>query len=204
MHGRPPRISGRREIKLPISVTVAIDFEYKALEPRRLREVELPPLHGGRHHVARLFSRRAHRRRERLEKSYSQAIEEEAREQRRKTIQQASDEFLLECRVKHESPTFAVYALGHVTDHLCKKLVVEITPAVVKSYQTSRLAEKAGPKTINNEVLLLLRLCGDQGDLIRARLRPVSRFSCSRSASRMASVIDWRVRAAGAHANLSA
>ena len=124
-----------------------------------------------RHHLARLFSRRAHRRRERLEKSYSQAIEEEARTQRRKTIQQASDEFLLEYKVKHESPTFAVYALGHVTDHLAKKLVVEITPAVVKGYQTSRLAEKAGPKTINNEVLLLLRLCGDQGDLIRARLR---------------------------------
>src|SRR4051794_25586992 len=33
-------------------------------------------------------------------------------------------------------------------------------------------AEKAGPKTINDEVLLLLlRLCGDQGDLIRAKLR---------------------------------
>ena len=48
---------------------------------------------------------------------------------------------------------------------------MEITPAVVKGYQTSRLAEKAGPKTIDNEVLLLLRLCGDQGDPIRARLR---------------------------------
>ena len=33
------------------------------------------------------------------------------------------------------------------------------------------MTEKAGPKTINDEVLLLLRLCGDQGDLIRARLR---------------------------------
>ena len=73
--------------------------------------------------------------------------------------------------MKHESPTFAVYALGHVTDHLGKRLVVEITPAAVKGYQTSRPAEKAGPKTINNEVFLLLRLCGDQGDLIRARLR---------------------------------
>jgi hypothetical protein len=31
--------------------------------------------------------------------------------------------------------------------------------------------KKVGPKTINNEVLLLLRLCGDQGDLIHARLR---------------------------------
>jgi len=33
---------------------------------------------------------------------------------------------------------------------------VEITPAVVRGYQTSRLAEKAGPKTINNEVLATL------------------------------------------------
>jgi integrase len=48
---------------------------------------------------------------------------------------------------------------------------VEITPTVVKRYQTDRLAAKAGPKTINDEVLLLLRLCGDQGDLIRAKLR---------------------------------
>jgi len=94
-----------------------------------------------------------------------------ARRASRKTIQQASEEFLVEYKVKHESPTFAVYALGHVADHLGKKLVVEITPAVVKGYQTARLAERAVPKTINNEVLLLLRLCGDQGDLIRARLR---------------------------------
>jgi hypothetical protein len=36
---------------------------------------------------------------------------------------------------KHESATFAVYALGHV---------VEITPTVVKRYQTDRRAEKAG------------------------------------------------------------
>ena len=56
-------------------------------------------------------------------------------------------------------------------DLLGKRLVVEITPTVVKRYQTDRLAAKAGPKTINDEVLLLLRLCGDQGDLIRAKLR---------------------------------
>lgn len=111
------------------------------------------------------------RQRERLEKSYSQVIEEEAREQQRKTIQQAADEFLLDYKLKHESATFAVYALRHVTDHLGGKLVVEITPTVVKRYQTDRLAEKAGPKTINDEVLLLLRLCGDQGELIRAKLR---------------------------------
>src|SRR5262249_34979372 len=84
---------------------------------------------------------------------------------------QAADEFLLDYRSKHTAATFAVYALGHVTDHLGGRLVVEITPNVVKRYQTDRLAEKAGPKTTNDEVLLLLRLCGDQGDLIRAALR---------------------------------
>ena len=41
----------------------------------------------------------------------------------------------------------------------------------MKRHQTARLREKAGPKTINDEVMLLLRLCGDQGDLIRATLR---------------------------------
>ena len=33
------------------------------------------------------------------------------------------------------------------------------------------MTEKAGPKTINDEVQLLLRLCGEQGVLIRTALR---------------------------------
>jgi integrase len=111
------------------------------------------------------------RQRQRLEQSYGQILEEENREQRRKTIKLASEEFLADYKLKHESVTFAVYALGHVTDHLGGKLVVEITPTVVKRYQTDRLAETAGPKTINDEVQLLLRLCGDQGDLIRGKMR---------------------------------
>src|ERR1700730_14343566 len=111
------------------------------------------------------------RQRERLEKSYTQVIEEEAREQQRKTIQLAADEFLKDYRAKHQSATFAEYALGHVSRLLGGNVVVEITPTVVKRYQADRLNEKAGPKTINDEVLLLLRLCGDQGDLIRAKLR---------------------------------
>jgi len=111
------------------------------------------------------------KQRQRLEQSYGQILEAENREQRRKTIERAAEDFLVEYKLKHESATFAKYALGHVTDHLGRKLVVEITPTVVKRYQMERLAEKAGPKTINDEVLLLLRLCGDQGDLIRAKLR---------------------------------
>src|SRR5438270_184107 len=80
-------------------------------------------------------------------------------------------EFLEDYRAKHRSASYAEYAFGHVTEHLGDRLVVEITPKVVKSYQTSRLREKAGPKTINDEVMLLIRLCGDQGELIRATLR---------------------------------
>jgi hypothetical protein len=118
------------------------------------------------------------RQRERLEKSYSQVIEEETREQQRKTIQLATDEFLADYRAKHQSPAFAEYALGHVSRLLGDRLVVEITPNVIKRYQADRLNEKAGPKTINDEVQLLLRLCGEQGVLIRATLRRNKALSC--------------------------
>ncbi|MBZ5622891.1 MAG: site-specific integrase [Acidobacteriia bacterium] len=111
------------------------------------------------------------RQRERLEKSYSQVLQEETHEQQRKTIQKAADEFLVDYRAKHRSASYAEYALGHVKTLLGDRLVVEITPKVVKGYQTARLKEKAGPKTINDEVMLLIRLCGDQGELIRATLR---------------------------------
>ncbi|MDQ6665631.1 MAG: hypothetical protein M3Z23_14715 [Acidobacteriota bacterium] len=62
-------------------------------------------------------------------------------------------------------PAGAVYrnALGHVNTLLGGSLVVEITPNVVKRYQADRLNEKAGPKTINDEVQLLIRLCGEAG-----------------------------------------
>src|SRR5258708_27634829 len=72
------------------------------------------------------------RQRERLEKSYSQVIEEESREQQRKTIQLAADEFLKDYTAKHLSSTWAEYALGHVGRLLGGSLVVEITPNVVK------------------------------------------------------------------------
>jgi integrase len=111
------------------------------------------------------------RRKERLEKNYKQVLEDEERQQSRKTIEQAADEFLPDYELKHESPAFADYALRHVKRHLGNKLVLEITPTVVKRYQTARLAEEAANKTINDETLLLLRLCGDQGDLIRSKMR---------------------------------
>jgi hypothetical protein len=111
------------------------------------------------------------RQRDRLEKTYSQILEVEVREQQRKTLNQAADEFLADYQLKHDSPAFAMYALRHVKELLGNKLVLEITPRVIRHYQSDRLKAKAGPKTINDEVLLLLRLCGEQGDLIRGTLR---------------------------------
>jgi hypothetical protein len=134
-------------------------------------------LHGRRHRGSTGTANKAQAikeeryQRERLEKSYSQIIEEEAREQQRKTVKEAEDDFLVEYTAKHESASYAKFALGHVKDQLGKKLIVEITPTVVKRYQVDRLNDKAAPKTINDEVLLLLRLCGDQGDLVRVKLR---------------------------------
>ena len=47
------------------------------------------------------------RQRERLEKSYGQVIEEEGRAQRRKTIREVADAFLVEYTARHESPDYA-------------------------------------------------------------------------------------------------
>src|SRR5260370_27899205 len=91
-------------------------------------------LDGRRHRGSTRTTSRPHaiaeerRQRERLQKSYSQVIEEEAREQRRKTVQQAAHEFLTDYRAKHRSATFAEYALGHVSTLLGGSLVAEITP----------------------------------------------------------------------------
>ena len=62
-----------------------------------------------------------------------------------------ADEFLLDYKLKHASATFAEYALGHVTDHLGERLVVEITPTVIKTRHTlvAELAESgAGDEVI--------------------------------------------------------
>jgi integrase len=50
-------------------------------------------------------------------------------------------------------------------------MAVDVGEKTVKAYQTARLKEKAAPKTINEEVGFLLRILGEAGDAIRARLR---------------------------------
>ena len=50
-------------------------------------------------------------------------------------------------------------------------MAVEVSERTVKEFRTARLKENAAPKTINEEVGFLLRLLGEQGDSIRAKLR---------------------------------
>lgn len=51
-----------------------------------------------------------------------------------------------------------------------------------------RRKEKAGPKTINDEVQLLLRLCGEQGALIPGEFALCTRKSCVCNARRLQAV----------------
>jgi integrase len=98
--------------------------------------------------------------------------EDEAREHERKTVNNAVDEFLKDYKATHpRSATFADYGFRAVKRLLGGVLVVEVTDTVVTRYQAGRRTEGASPKTINDEVALLLRACGDHGDVVRLRLK---------------------------------
>ncbi len=93
------------------------------------------------------------------------------REDRVRSIKELAAAYLEEYRLRHRSGIFAAYAIRHITRLVGESIVVDITDKTVKAYQTTRLQEGAAPKTINEEVGFLLRLLGEAGDGIRARLR---------------------------------
>src|ERR1035441_1594300 len=109
-----------------------------------------------------------HRRRQ-LEKGFNGL--EDNREDRVKSVNEVAKDYLEDYYLRHQSGVFARYALGNVTRLLGKEMVVDVTAAGVREYQTARLKENAAPKTINDEVGFLLRLMGEAGDVVRARLR---------------------------------
>ena len=96
---------------------------------------------------------------------------EDTRAERIRTIKELATAYLEQYKIRHRSITFAKYAIRNVTGHLGGLMSVDVTDKTVKAYQTARLKEKAAPKTINEEVGFLLRLLGDAGEPIRARLR---------------------------------
>jgi integrase len=109
------------------------------------------------------------KRRRELEEGFNGL--EDTRDERIKSMKELAAAYLEEYRMRHRSFTFAEYAVGNVTRHLGELMAVDVTDKTVKNYQTARLKEKAAPKTINEEVGFLLRLLGEAGEPIRARLR---------------------------------
>jgi integrase len=109
------------------------------------------------------------KRRRELEEGFNGL--EDTRDERIKSMKELAAAYLAEYKLRHRAVTFAEYAVGNVTRHLGELMAVDVTDRTVKNYQTARLKEKAAPKTINEEVGFLLRLLGEAGEPIRARLR---------------------------------
>jgi len=109
------------------------------------------------------------KRRRELEEGFNGIVDR--REERIRTIKDLAHAYLEAYKLRAKSATFAEYALSHLTHLLGKQMAVEVTEKTLKDYQSARLKEKAAPKTINEEVGFLLRLLGEQGDTIRAKLR---------------------------------
>jgi integrase len=93
------------------------------------------------------------------------------RKDRVRTLADVAAVYLKEYKLKHRSGVFAEYAIRHLCEHLGSVMLVAINDDVINDYQIARLGEKAAPKTINDEVGILLRIMGDRGDLLRNQLR---------------------------------
>ena len=110
------------------------------------------------------------KRRKELELAFNDLVDR--RRERIRSVSEVLTEFLAAYKLRNpNSATFAEYAIGHVARLIGSMLVVDVSETAVKEYQTARLKEKASPKSINEEVGFLLRVLGDQGDAIRARLK---------------------------------
>ena len=120
------------------------------------------------------------KRRRQLEDGFNGVADD--REERVRSLREVGRAYLHEYGLRHRGVTYAEYAVGNVLRHLGTMMVVDVSDKTVNSYQTTRLKEGAAPKTINEEVGFILRMLGEAGDVIRARLRrrktlklPVSR-----------------------------
>jgi integrase len=109
------------------------------------------------------------KRRRELEQGFN-SIEDVRRELIR-SLREVSEEYLESYALRHRSVTFAKHAVKHLVRLLGDKMIVDVSEDRIREYQDERLREKAAPKTINEEVGILLRLMGDRGELIRARLK---------------------------------
>ena len=117
--------------------------------------------------VAKLAEKRRHRE---LEEGFNNLSNRE-RSDRVRTLEEVAAEYLRDYEVRHRSLRFMKYAVGHLKRLVGHLLLVDFSEDTIKGYQSARLREGAAPKTINEEVGVLLRLLGDPGEAIRTRMR---------------------------------
>src|SRR5580704_6776391 len=98
-------------------------------------------------------------RRRELERGFNGV--EDVRDDRVHSVKSIAGEYLEQYCLRNKSGVYARYAVGHVTRHLGRMMVVDLTDKTVTGYQTKRLKEGAAPKSINEEVGFLLRLLGE-------------------------------------------
>ena len=96
----------------------------------------------------------------------------DVRYERIRTLNDMADEFFNGYKLRlPPSAVFADYAIDHLKRLIGSRMLVDFNEAIVIKYQNDRLDEGAAPKTINEEVGFLLRIMGEPGDVLRARLR---------------------------------
>jgi integrase len=94
------------------------------------------------------------------------------RQQRVRTVAELAGEYLESYRLRNpKSATFAEYALKPIIRFLGDSMVVEVDKTAVTDYQTERLKEGAAAKSVNEEIGFLLRILGDDGEILRGQLR---------------------------------
>jgi integrase len=93
------------------------------------------------------------------------------RKDRVRTLADIAAVYLKEYKLKHRSGAFAEYAVRHLDEQLGSKMLIGIDVGTVSDYHTARLEQGAAPKSINDEVGVLLRILGDRGDLLRSELK---------------------------------
>ena len=109
-------------------------------------------------------------RRRELEEGFNNITDQ--RHERIRTFRDIANDFYVGYKIRlPDSATFAEYAVDHLKRLLGSKMLVDFSEEVVVKYQNDRLAEKAAPKTINEEIGFLLRILGEPGDILRMRLR---------------------------------
>ncbi len=130
---------------------------------RRIQESSKSP--------SKTIARTAEQKRKReLEEGFNNFTD--TRHERVRTFNEVADEFFNGYKLRlPDSAVFAKYAIDHLKRLLGSKMLVDFNEAAVIKYQNDRLDEGTAPKTINEEVGFLLRILGEPGDIIRARLR---------------------------------